>query len=164
MARMSVRGTEEYALKLSKLGKNSEAVAGKAIYEAAGIVADAVKVNLKALPAVNDVENIKAYRAGRKSQLSIKQKEGLVQAFGITKISNDKGYYNVKLGFDGYNGIKTKKYPKGQPNQLIARVVESGSTYMDKTPFVRPALNAPRAEALQKMQEVIDQEMNKIMK
>lgn len=164
MARMSVRGTEEYALKLSKLGKNSEAVAGKAIYEAAGIVADAVKVNLKALPAVNDVENIKAYRAGRKSQLSIKQKEGLVQAFGITKISNDKGYYNVKLGFDGYNGIKTKKYPKGQPNQLIARVVESGSTYMDKTPFVRPALNASRAEALQKMQEVIDQEMNKIMK
>ena len=161
---MSVRGTEEYALKLSKLGKNSEAVAGKAIYEAAGIVADAVKVNLKALPAVNDVENIKAYRAGRKSQLSIKQKEGLVQAFGITKISNDKGYYNVKLGFDGYNGIKTKKYPKGQPNQLIARVVESGSTYMDKTPFVRPALNASRAEALQKMQEVIDQEMNKIMK
>lgn len=164
MARMSVRGTEEYALKLSKLGKNSEAVAGKAIYEAAGIVADAVKVNLKALPAVNDVENIKAYRAGRKSQLSIKQKEGLVQAFGITKISNDKGYYNVKLGFDGYNGIKTKKYPKGQPNQLIARVVESGSTYMDKTPFVRTALNASRAEALQKMQEVIDQEMNKIMK
>ena len=164
MARMSVRGTEEYALKLSKLGKNSEAVAGKAIYEAAGIVADAVKVNLKALPAVNDVENIKAYRAGRKSQLSIKQKEGLVQAFGITKISNDKGYYNVKLGFDGYNGIKTKKYPKGQPNQLVARVVESGSTYMDKTPFVRPALNASRAEALQKMQEVIDQEMNKIMK
>ena len=164
MARMSVRGTEEYALKLSKLGKNSEAVAGKAIYGAAGIVADAVKVNLKALPAVNDVENIKAYRAGRKSQLSIKQKEGLVQAFGITKISNDKGYYNVKLGFDGYNGIKTKKYPKGQPNQLIARVVESGSTYMDKTPFVRPALNASRAEALQKMQEVIDQEMNKIMK
>lgn len=164
MARMSVRGTEEYALKLSKLGKNSEAVAGKAIYAAAGIVADAVKANLKALPTVRDVENIKAYRAGRKSQLSIKQKEGLVQAFGITKISNDKGYYNVKLGFDGYNGIKTKKYPKGQPNQLIARVVESGSTYMDKTPFVRPALNASRAEALQKMQEVIDQEMNKIMK
>ena len=164
MARMSVRGTEEYALKLSKLGKNSEAVAGKAIYAGAGIVADAVKANLKALPTVRDVENIKAYRAGRKSQLSIKQKEGLMQSFGITKISNDKGYYNVKLGFDGYNGIKTKKYPKGQPNQLIARVVESGSTYMDKTPFVRTALNASRAEALQKMQEVIDQEMNKIMK
>lgn len=163
MARMTVKGTDEYALKLSKLGKNGEAVAGKAIYAAAGIVADAVKANIKSLSAVKDIENIKAYREGTKSHLSIKQKEGLINSFGISKLSDDNGYYNVKLGFDGYNAIKTKKYPKGQPNRLIARVTESGSTYMDKTPFMRTAVNATRKNAVDEMQKVIDEESKKIM-
>lgn len=164
MARMSVKGTAEYAMKLSKLGKNGEVIAGKAIYKAAEIVADQIKANIKALPAVPDVENIKAYRSGEKSQLSYRQKEGLVESFGITKMElDDTGYYNVKLGFDGYNGVKTKKYPKGQPNQLIARVVESGSPYMDKLPFVRTAVNATKKPAVEIMQEIIDEESKKIM-
>lgn len=70
---------------------------------------------------------------------------------------------NVKLGFDGYNEVKTRKYPKGQPNQLIARVTESGSPYMDKTPFMRMAVNATRKPALAEMQKVIDEESKKIM-
>lgn len=164
MARMTVRGVQEYALKLSKLGRAGEAVAGKAIYEAAGIVADRIKANIEALPAVPDVENLKAYQSGEKSQLSITQKKGLIESFGITKMELDgKGYYNVKLGFDGYNNIKTKKYPNGQPNQLIARVVESGSTYMDKKPFVRPAVTATKKDAIAAMQRIIDNEVRRIM-
>lgn len=164
MARIRMYGTEEYALKLSKLSVNSQAVAEKAIQEAAGIIADQVRANIQALPAVKDIENIKAYKEGRKSHLSIKQKQGLLESLGITPVALDNGFYNAKIGFDGYNGIRTKKYPKGQPNQLIARVAESGSTYMDKTPFMRKALTASRAKALQRMQEIIDNEFEKIMK
>lgn len=163
MAKMTMKGTEEYALKLSKLGASTEAVAGKAIYAAADIVADQIKSNLDALDTVTEAENAAAYRSGGKSGLSKRQKSGLKEAFGIAGMQKDNGVYNVKLGFDGYNHVKTRKYPKGQPNQLIARVTESGSDYMDKKPFIRPALNATRKTAQEKMQSVIDEETKKLM-
>lgn len=164
MARLTIKGPDEYAQKLSKLGKNSEAIAGRAIYSAADIVANQIKGNIKALQAVPDVKNMAAYRSGKKAQLSYKQRQGLINSFGIARLQTDQGYYNVKLGFDGYNQVKTKKYPKGQPNQLIARVVESGSPYMDKTPFIRPAINVTRKPAIAEMQKIIDEETEKIMR
>ena len=105
MARLTIKGADEYALKLSKLGKSTETIAGKAIYSAADIVANGIKKNIQALSAVPDIENIKAYRAGEKSHLSYTQKKGLQESFGVAKMQQDNGFYNVKLGFDGYNGL-----------------------------------------------------------
>ena len=164
MARLHIKGTEEYALKLSKLGSSSREVAGEAIYKAADIVANQIKANIQSLPAITDAENIKAYKAGQKSRLTAREKDGLLKSFGVSTMKDDNGYLNVKAGFDGYNTVKTKKYPKGQPNQLIARVVVSGSPYMDKMPFIRPALNKSRRPAMQAMQQVIDKKMEEIMK
>lgn len=165
MAKMTIKGIDEYALKLSKLGNKSQEVAGKAIYAGAQVVADAIKRNIDSLEAVDDKYNLIAYKQGKKSKLSETQKKGLKEAFGITKMQKDSdGFYNVKLGFDGYNDVKTKKYPNGQPNQLIAIVTESGSSFMDKTPFVRPALNQTKKQAQEIMQKVIDEETGKIMK
>ena len=71
---------------------------------------------------------------------------------------------NTKLGFDGYNKQITKKYPKGQPNAMIARTFESGNSFTQKIPFIAPAVRAKREEAERKMAEVIDQTTAKIMK
>ena len=60
MARITIKGADEYALKLSKLRKSTETIAGKAIYGAADIVANGIKKNIQALSAVPDIENIKA--------------------------------------------------------------------------------------------------------
>ena len=46
---------------------------------------------------------------------------------------------------------------------MIARSVESGSSVRDKHPFVRPAVNAAKAEALKACEKVIDEETKKIM-
>lgn len=164
MAKMTIQGIEEYALKLSKLGEKSQETAGKAIFAGAEVVADSIKQGLEGLGAVDEKYNLVAYKQGKKSKLSEKQKEGLKKSFGITKMQKDSdGFYNVKLGFDGYNDVKTKKYPNGQPNQLIARIAESGSSFMDRTPFVRPALNQTRKQAQEAMQKVIEEETIKIM-
>lgn len=163
MAKMTIKGTEEYALKLAKLGNASRQIAEKAIYAGADIVANQLKSNLNGIPTVTEAENVKAYRTKGKSGISKRQKDGLIESFGIAKIQNDDGYYNVKLGFDGYNKVKTRKYPKGQPNQLIARVMESGSTYMDKNPVTRMAVNQKRKAAIKEMQRVIDEEAKKMM-
>ena len=82
----------------------------------------------------------------------------LEASLGITPIQSDKdGFINAKVGFDGYDG-------KGVPNQLKARVMESGSSAVRKRPFVRPAVNATKKAAVEAMQQVIDEETKKIMK
>lgn len=156
MAKMSFKGLDEYARKLERMKKNTPETLGAGVYAMAEIVADEVKKNLEAIPAISDAENIRAYKNGEKSRLTVGQKKGLVESFGIAPAQNDNGYLHVKLGFDGYNEIKTKKYPKGQPNEMIARTAESGSSYMNKTPFIRPAIRAKENEAIEKCKEVID--------
>lgn len=159
MARFAFKGAEEYALKLSKLGDQTERVAGKAIYEAANIVANEVRKNIDAIPVQNGYVKKGEMRHG----IPQPAKDGLKESFGITPMRKDDGYYNVKLGFDGYNKVKTKTWPQGQPNQMIARSVESGTSFMAPHPFVAPAVRKTKAAALKKMAEVVDEETKKIM-
>lgn len=161
MARMTFKAGEEYAIKLSKLATKQEEIAKKAIYAAAGIVADRIKANLNALPE----EKFRYLRDGEKFVgVPERQKKDLIDSFGITPITTDsKGNWNAKIGFDGYGSIPTKKYPNGLPNQLLARAIESGSSVRRKKPFVRPAVNATKKQAQAKMAEIIDKEIEKIM-
>lgn len=160
MATMKFKGLDEYLQKLQRVEKNTPEIVGKVVYGMADIVADAVREEINALPAEPDVEALKSWSKGERAPLTVKEKKGLQKGFGITKMLEEDGYYHVKLGFDGYNDIKTKKYPKGQPNVLIARAIESGSSIRDKRPFVRPATNKSRKSAEKRAQTIIDDEIN----
>ncbi len=160
MATMRFRGLDEYLQKLQRVEKNTPEIVGKVVYGMADIVADAVREEINALPAEPDTEALKAWAKGNRAPLTVKEKKGLQKGFGITKMLEEDGYYHVKLGFDGYNEIKTKKYPKGQPNVMIARAIESGSSIRDKRPFVRPATNKSRKSAEKRAQTIIDDEIN----
>lgn len=149
-------GMEDYVTYVERLAENSEEILGEAVYEMAKVVADRVRANLEALPTVTNAANIAMYKRG-KSKLSDVEKKGLLDSFGISTIQNDDGYFNVKLGFEGYNSVQTKRYPRGQPNALIARVTESGSSYRTKTPFIRPAVRATKKEAERAGQIKIDE-------
>ena len=137
MARFSFKAGEDYAIKLSKLATNSEEIAKKAIYEGVTIVADEIKKNLQGV-------------------LSDEATGDLVESFGVTPIEkDDNGNWNAKVGFDGYDR-------DGTPNQLKARVIESGKSGQPKKPFVRPAVNKTRKQVVKKMEEVIDDEIQKL--
>ena len=164
MAKWTMHGMDEYAAYLQRIGKNTREILGAGVYAMANTVADAVRKNIEALPAKPDIEGIEAYRQGRKAQLTISEKKGLQEGFGISPMQNERGYLNVKLGFDGYNKVKTRKYPKGQPNVLIARSVESGSSVREKSPFIRPALRQTQNEALKKGQEAIEEKIKQAEK
>lgn len=161
MARIRFRGLEEYELMLSRLRSRTEEIAGKAIYEGAKIVADAVKENIEALPITR---NQRGTPENPIDGITLKQKQGLIDSFGITPMKLEDGVYNVKLGFDGYNDVEGEYWVNGQPNQMIARAVESGTSFRKKHPFVRPAVAATRHQAEAKMAQVIDEEIEKIMK
>jgi len=138
MARFAFKASDDFALALSRLSIESEEVAKKAIYGAAEIVANRIKQNLQGV-------------------LSNEATGELIASFGVTPITRDnKGNWNTKIGFDGYDS-------HGVANQLKARVIESGSSTKKKKPFVRPAVNATKKQAQAKMDEIIDEEFKKLM-
>ena len=155
------KGLDSYISYLQKIDAVTDEVIGEAVYEMAKVVADSVRASIQALPTVSNEANIATYKKGY-SRLSDEEKQGLLDGFGVSPMQDDGGYINVKLGFDGYNSVKTKKYPKGQPNALIARVTESGSSYREKTPFIRPAVNAARKPAEKAGQAKIDEKIKSI--
>ena len=161
MAKITFPGLSDYELMISKLSKDVDDIAGKAIYAGAGIVADAIKENIKALPIVRGYGTEKDPLPGG---VTAPQKAGLIDGMGISPMQDDGGYLNVKIGFDGYNATKTDKYPQGQPNQLVARGVESGTSWKQKKPFIRPAINASKSRAEAEMARILDQEIEKITK
>lgn len=153
-------GIDNYIDQLQNLSLTAPDAIGKAIYEGAAIVSDAIKANIERIPTDEGFAS-----PGDKLQgIKAIQKTGLKKAFGLAKSRNDNGYINVKAGFDGYNLLKSKKYPQGQPNAMIARTIESGNSYTQKHPFVGPAVQSSREAAERKMAEIIDRETNKIMK
>lgn len=161
MAKITFPGLNDYELMISKLSKGADDIAGKAIYAGAGIVADAIKENIKALPIVRGYGTTENPLPGG---VTAPQKAGLIDGIGISPMQSDAGYLNVKIGFDGYNATKTEKYPQGQPNQLVARGVESGTSWKQKKPFIRPAINASKSRAEAEMARILDQEIEKITK
>lgn len=157
-------GIDNYLNKLENLDLTAPEAIGKAIYQGAKIVADAIERNIEALP-VDDSrhsEQLKGIRSIQKEGLKGRPK-GKGGGFGISPSRNDNGYINVKLGFDGYNKLKTKKYPQGQPNAMIARTFESGNSFTKKIPFVAPAVRATKDAAELKMAQIIDAETSKVM-
>ncbi len=159
MAKVKFKGLEEYERQLMKIRAASEEVIGKAIHDGAGIVADAVRDNINALPIDDRIAKNGQMLYG----ITELQKEGLLNGFGISKMRNDSGFINVKLGFDGYNEVKTKKYPSGQPNSMIARSVNSGTSFRQRLPFVDNAVKGKKSEAERKMAEKFDEALRDIL-
>ena len=134
---MTINAGDDYALKLSQLATGSDEIAKKAIFEGSNIIADKIKNNLEGV-------------------LSSEATGELVASFGVTPIEKNKnGDWNAKIGFDGYDR-------KGVANQLKARVLESGKSGGQKHPFVRPAVNATKKQVVEKMNQVIEEEINKL--
>lgn len=157
------KGLDSYIAYLQSINAVTDEVIDEAVYEMAKVVADKVRANIEALPAVSNAANIATYKQGI-SRLSEPEKQGLLDGFGVSPIQNNDGYVNVKLGFDGYNSVKTKKYPNGQPNALIARVTNSGSSYRQKTRFVDKAVSSSRKKAEEAGQVKIDEKIRAIKK
>lgn len=159
MAKLKFQGLEEYEEKLLKLKNLSKEMIGEAVFDGAAVVADAVKQSIQSIPVDERYASGNATLYGITSE----QKQGLLDGFGIARLQNNNGYMHVKLGFDGYNSVKTKKYPNGQPNSVIARSVNSGTSFRQRIPFVDNAVNSAKSKAEQAMQEKLDESIKDIM-
>jgi len=160
MATFQFEGVDEYYAQLKRLYESSEAVCGEAVYNGAKTVMKYVSA------AVDGI--VTDERHGTPDNKAIGpnsyQKEGLIRSLGITPARYDGSFYNVKIGFDGYNKLETKTWPQGQPNSLVARAVQSGTSWMQKQPFMRKAEQEAKLPCEKVMAETVDKAIQKIMK
>lgn len=148
---MTVKGLDEYADKLLRLGKDAPRIAKKVVLAGAQPVADEIRKNLKA--NINDPSPV-----GKGGDSIVKQNYGkstgdLLDSLGIAPPDVDRnGNTNTHVGFSGYDS-------KGVPNALKARAMESGTSTLKKRPFVRPAVNKTKQKAINEMGKKLDEEI-----
>lgn len=165
MAKIEFKGIEDYSKQLDKLGRTGLGIIKAAVYVGADEIADSVRQSIESLPTMaSEKSAIIAWRQDVPSEaLTQKQKDGLLQGLGLSPMQEKNGFVYTKLGFAGYNDVRTKSYPNGQPNSLIARSLESGSSARKKHPFVRPAANRARGAAVDRMAGKVDEMLTKAM-
>lgn len=145
---------------LTALEQDAEEVLRRSLYDGAKVVADAVKDGIEALPT----EESRWLKDGdRYSGITRSQKADLTAALGVSAHKQTDQGWDTVIGFNGYGSKPTKKYPKGLPNQLLARSIESGSSVRNKNPFIRRAVNASRKEAVEAMKRTFENEVEKRM-
>ena len=160
MAKFQVgKGLDEYIANLGNLEFRTPEIVGKAIFDGAKIVADQIRANIEALP----VQSGPVKRNERREPTQV-EKDGMLASLGVAKMQNDGGFYNVKIGMDGYNAAKpTEKYPRGKANAMVARSINAGTTWVNRHPFINQAVNQTKALAEEAMKNRIEQDSAEIM-
>lgn len=136
MAKMTIKGLDEYSKALSKLGSDSVDITKKVVYSGADILANEVKSELR-------------WAIGESGSST----GDLIDSLGIAPIDTDNsGNTNTKIGFDGYDR-------KGVPNALKARAMESGTSTQKKRPFIRKAVNRSKQKCIDAMGKRLEVEL-----
>lgn len=163
MAKFEMHGMDVYIRQLENVAKATPDVCKAAVYAGTEIVADEIKAGLNGLKTTSEELAMRAWQKGEPTYITTRQKEGLLKGFGISPIREDMSTFDAKVGFDGYNDVVTKHWPKGQPNVVIARACESGKTYIKKQPFVRRAVDRVRPQVIPAMEKAADKKIKEVI-
>ena len=142
MAKCSIKLPEEFLRKLSSLGSRTDEVAKKALTAGGEIILARTRANLLAVIG----KNIKG---------EPRSTGQLVSALGLSPVRVDRnGNYNIKIGFDEYR-------QDGSSNAGVANILEYGKHGQPAKPFLKPAKKQVGNQALEKMKQVLEEEMKK---
>lgn len=146
MAKIEFPGLEEYRQQLALLGREAPQIVNRALYDGAKILADTVQREIDTLP------------------LDRRQIQGLHDGLGIARFWERDGRVETKIGWEGYNKWRTKRWPLGQPNALIARAQIRGTSWIHPNKFTNRAAKKAREACIKAMQARLERELQKEMK
>ena len=142
MAKCSIKLPDEFLKKLSQLGSRTDEVAKRALTAGGEIILKRTRANLIGVIG----KNIKG---------ESRSTGQLVSALGLTPVRVDRnGNYNIKIGFDEYRD-------DGSSNATIANIIEYGKHGQPAKPFLKPAKRQVGNQALEKMKQIIEEEVKK---
>ena len=181
-----VSGMEELINKMSKLPDEGAKIASEARYDGAGVVADSVGRAVKGIRA----EPFKYAANGQKRKPSQEEKQIVDQAkHGVAKFRKNGLSVQTSVGFQntGYaditwnhakSGNSRTKYKEGKkgrmvhasqgtgsskkPVPLIVNSINSGTSFMEKQPFLRKAFSQSKGPALAVIENEIREKLDKI--
>lgn len=145
MATFKFDGLEAYAKQLEQLGKEAPKIVNVSLYEGAKVLADAVKAEIPGLKLPSE-----------------RQKKGLKEGLGVAHFWHKDGTVMTKIGFDGYNEVKTKRWPRGQPNVVIARALIRGTSWMTPDRFTDRAARKARQASIEAIRQKMDAEIRRV--
>ena len=164
-------GADELLRKMDKLPEKAAKIAAEALYEGAGVMADAVSREIQGI----STEKFQFAAGGAKRLPSPEEKQILMNAkHGVSKFRKDGTRIQTSVGFQksGYGKItwnhartnirtKYKMGKKGhmvhasqgsgdsmKPVPLIANAINHGTSFMKKQPFLRKAFSQNQKAAL----------------
>ena len=182
---MKTKGMDDLLHKMEKIGDQAVGAAAQGLYKGAGVVADSVSA------AVNGIatEPFHYAKDGEKRKPSPEEKAIVANArHGIAKFRNNGLNINTSIGFNhaGYaaitwnhakNDVRTKYKVKNgkayrasmgirgqssKPIAVIANAINSGTSFMEKQPFLRKAFSQSVGSAEGAMEAKIREELDKI--
>lgn len=156
---MKVDGMVEISEMLSEMEERAPAVAAKALYEGAGIMADEIRKGADSIRTAPF-----KYASGSDTRLPSPEEKEIVQtaAAGIAKFNRNGTEIDTSVGFRnaGYAELKGKTVPIPK----IVNAINSGTSFMRKQPFVRKSANSASPKALEAMRKCIEEEFEAIGK
>lgn len=162
MAKLTFTGLKQYGDALHQLyvAISDDDMLLDAVWAGAQPVADAVRRQLEMMP----VGELKQSESGWSYQTGPSQeaKDAMLDELGIAppRMPNP-GEADVKVGFDGFYGPRTRRHPRGYPVKYEAFVWEHGTSFSQKHPFVRPAVRLSRKEAIAEMDKYVSEALKK---
>ena len=149
-------GIDNYIRQLQSCADKTEDIIKRSAWEGARVVMDAVKAETNSIPVI-----VKGQKAEVLTGLSAAQKADAIASLGISHFRQDGNFTNVKIGSDGYNSIRTKTWPQGQPNAMIIRSLETGTSFLKAYPFISRATSKARSKCIEAMRKQCDEEVKK---
>lgn len=141
MAKCQVVLPEEFMLKISRLGKQTDAVAEKVLEAGGEIMLDKIKDNLKSV--VGKAEDSRS--TGE-----------LVSSLGLSSVKQDRdGNSNIKVGF-------AEPRSDGGSNAKIANILEYGRSGQNARPFLAPAKKSAKKPCQEAMVRKLEEEIKKL--
>ena len=141
---MTIRteGLTELSEMLARLGDKAQDVASGALFDGAGVVADAFTAAVGSIRT----EPFRYAETGQKRLPSPQEKAALIRKSGVAKFQKTTNEVNTLIGISGAAGY-AKIAGKPKAVRMIARSINSGTSFMDKQPVFRRAKSSSQEAA-----------------
>ena len=157
---INTEGLTEVSQMLERLGNQAEAVASGALYDGAGVVADAMSAAVEKI--VSKPTRFYAVEGHFVRYPTDAEKNALRGKVGIARFNKNGSEVDTLVGMAknaGYAEIDGKQKPIAE----IARSIESGTSFMKKQPVFRRAANQSRSKAEAAIVAKAEQMLNEII-
>lgn len=143
---ISTSGFDNLDAMLARLGEHAQDVASGSLFDGAAVVADAYTSAINSIVSedFNYIANGDA--AGVKRYASHEEKAALMGKSGVAKFIKTGEEVNTLVGFSGKAGYATVG-GKQKAVRLIARAINSGTSFMHKQPVFRKAVTSSQGAA-----------------